>query len=312
MIFTPSSYRLIFMGTPEFAVPSLNILLEEGYQMVAVYTQPPKPKGRGYTVSLSPIHQVAQKHLLPVLTPKTLKSSEEQEKFASFNAHLAIVIAYGLILPKTILESPSFGCVNVHASLLPRWRGASPIQRSLLEGDKETGITIMKMDEGLDTGPILKSRSCALTPATTTPFLHDQLAKIGADLLKETLPSYLTKTLHPIAQPKEGITYAPKLSKEEGKIDWTKPAVYIERQIRALNPWPSVWFDYNGHRFKVLEAEVVHLDNKPGLILDDSLTIACGDKALRILKIQKEGKAALSAKEFLHGTPFKKGFQLSN
>lgn len=295
--------RIAFMGTPEFAAHMLQALLKSPYEVVAVYTQPPRPVGRGYKVTPSPVQQIAQAHRIPVFTPSSLKTEEVQDAWKSLDLDIAIVAAYGLILPKTILEAPRWGCVNVHASLLPRWRGAAPIQRAILSGDTETGVTIMKMDEGLDTGDILLMKKISLSPQMTTPYLHQILAKLGAEALLSVIPPYLAGELQPTPQPQEGITYAEKLSKTEGHLDWTLPASVLERKIRALNPWPGAWFDIGQDRIKVLEAMVVPLASPcpPGTIVDDQLTIACGEQALQLLMVQKVGKAALHADEFLRG-----------
>jgi len=295
--------RIAFMGTPEFAGHILQALLKGPYEVVAVYTQPPRPVGRGYKLTPSPVQHMAEVHNIPVFSPSSLKSEEAQASWKSLNLDLAVVAAYGLILPKAILEAPRWGCVNVHASLLPRWRGAAPIQRAILSDDAETGVTIMKMDEGLDTGDILLMKKTPLSHKITASTLHQILAQLGAEALLSALPPYLAGELHPIPQPQEGITYAEKLSKTEGHLNWTLPASVLERQIRALNPWPGTWFDIGQDRIKVLEAMVVPLESSqpPGTILDDQLTIACGEQALQLLVVQKVGKAALHVDEFLRG-----------
>lgn len=295
--------RIAFMGTPEFAAHILQSLLESPYEVVAVYTQPPRPVGRGYKVSPSPVQKLAEAHKIPVFTPVSLKTEEAQASWKSLNLDIAVVAAYGLILPKAILETPRWGCVNVHASLLPRWRGAAPIQRAILNGDEETGVTIMKMNEGLDTGDILLIKKTPIFNTMTASLLHQNLAHLGTEALLSALPAYLAGELQPIPQPQEGITYAEKLSKTEGHLDWTLPASLLERKIRALNPWPGTWFDIGQDRIKVLEALVVPLTSPhpPGTIVDDQLTIACRDQALRLLVVQKVGKAALHVDEFLRG-----------
>jgi methionyl-tRNA formyltransferase len=295
--------RIAFMGTPDFAAQILNSLLQSDYDIVAVYSQPPRPVGRGYTLRASSVQELAQLHKIPVFTPESLKTREAQIQWESLNLDVAVVAAYGLILPKAILEGPRWGCVNVHASLLPRWRGAAPIQRAILSGDTLTGVTIMKMDEGLDTGDILLMKETPISPKMTSAQLQEILTQIGGEALLNALPRYLAGTLHPIPQPQEGITYAAKLSKAEGQLDWALPAAYLERKIRALNPWPGTWFSIGEDRIKVLEADVVPLPSlvSPGTILDDHLTIACGEQALQLLKVQKVGKAPLSVEDFLRG-----------
>lgn len=294
--------RIAFMGTPDFAAQILKSL-KAAYDIVAVYSQPPRPVGRGYKVSPSPVHKLALSLAIPVFTPRSLKTEEVQSQWKSLNLDLAIVAAYGLILPKPILEAPRWGCLNVHASLLPRWRGAAPIQRAILNGDTHTGVTIMKMDEGLDTGDILLMKEMPISDITTSIQLQESLSHMGAEALMEVLPLYLSGTLQPVPQPQLGITYAEKLSKKEGQLDWSLPASFLERKIRALNPWPGTWFDIGTDRIKVLDARVVPLSSPytPGTILDDQLTIACSEDALQLLLVQKVGKSPLSVDAFLRG-----------
>lgn len=300
---TPQKIRIAFMGTPDFAVQILKSLLMTPYEIAAVYTQPPRPVGRGYKVRPSPVHELAQSHKIPVFTPQSLKTEEAQAQWKALNLDLAVVAAYGLILPKAILDAPRWGCVNIHASLLPRWRGAAPIQRAILSGDTQTGITIMKMDEGLDTGDVLLCQETPISDAMTTLRLHEVLSHLGAELLLKALPLYLSETLQPIPQSQQGITYAEKLSKTEGQLDWRLPAAVLERKIRALNPWPGTWFDVGADRIKVLEARIVPLSSPqpPGTILDDQFTIACGEQALQLLLVQKVGRSPLPVDEFLRG-----------
>jgi methionyl-tRNA formyltransferase len=300
--------RLIFMGTPLFSVPTLQALVNSHHQVVAVYSQPPRPSGRGHQVQMSAVHQLAITKDVPVFTPSSLKSEEEQALFASHQADLAIVVAYGLILPKTILEAPRLGCLNVHASLLPRWRGAAPIHRAIEAGDEETGVTIMKMDEGLDTGPMLLKNRIPITPQTTATDLHDALSTMGGDLLLEALEGYVAGMLRPIPQPSEGVTYASKLTREEGRINWRSPAIAWVRKIQAFTPWPGVWFEHEGTRLKVLAAEAIdHLQGEPGIVLDDKLTIGCQEGALRLKTLQRPGGAPLDAQAFLRGYPLPAG-----
>ena len=297
--------RLAFMGTPDFAVPALLALLEAGHDVAAVYTQPPRPAGRGQRPKPSPVQAIAESRGLPVRTPLSLKDPAEQAAFAALGLDAAVVVAYGLILPQPILDAPRLGCLNIHASLLPRWRGAAPIQRALLAGDRETGISIMAMDAGLDTGPVLLTGRLPIRSDDTASTLHDRLADLGARLVVEALQGVAAGTLRPVPQPSEGATYAAKLTREEGRLDWRRPAVALERQIRALTPWPGAWFEAGGDRIKVLSAEVVESagssDARPGQVLDDRLTVACGEGALRLTKLQRAGKSPVAAADFLRG-----------
>lgn len=301
-----NSPRIGFMGTPDFALKILQALLEASYSVVAVYTQPPRPVGRGYKVIPSPVQKFAEEHNLPVFCPATLKTEEAKKEWQALNLDVAIVAAYGLLLPKEILGAPKRGAINVHASLLPRWRGAAPIQRAILEGDADTGVTIMKMDIGLDTGDIISMKKMALTPEMTTPLLFEKLATLGAEALLEVLPAYLEGKVKPIPQPTEGVSYAKKLEKSEGHLNWNLSASALDQQIRALNPWPGTWFDVGEDRIKVLEAEIIPgtFSEAPGTIIDERLTIVCQEGALRPLKVQKVGKAPLSTDEFLRGFQF--------
>jgi len=295
--------KLVFMGTPDFAVAILDALLSAGHEIVAVYSQPPRPAGRGHKEQPSPVHAFAAARGLAVRTPLTLRSPEEQAAFSALNADAAIVAAYGLILPQAVLDAPRHGCLNVHASLLPRWRGAAPIQRAILAGDRESGVTIMQMEAGLDTGPILLMRSLPLPPDVTAPWLHDRLAEQGAGMIVEAVEKLADGTLVPQTQPDEGAVYAAKLTRDEARIDWRLSAVQIERQVRALNPWPGVWFDLGGERVKVLAAIIETGRGQPGTVLDTGLRIACGEGSLRPVKVQRPGKAPMDAAEMLRGHP---------
>lgn len=295
-----SGFRLIFMGTPDFSVPALKNLINSKHSVVAVFTQPPKPKGRGYEVQESPIHLVAKSAGIPVETPKSLKNYP-LESLKKYQADVAVVAAYGLILPKAVLEIPRLGCINIHASLLPRWRGAAPIQRAIEAGDTESGVTIMQMDEGLDTGDMLLMKRCPVLSATTGQSLHDEISSLGSEAILEALDFLEQGKITPQAQPLEGITYAHKLQKEEGRLDWAQDARILERKIRAFYPWPGTFFKSANETVKVLEAQYVDASGTPGQILDDQLTVACGHGALRILKLQKAGKSAMNAKDFLNG-----------
>ncbi|MBI3445842.1 MAG: methionyl-tRNA formyltransferase [Magnetospirillum sp.] len=300
--------KLVFMGTPDFSVPILESLLEAGHQVVCVYSQPPRPAGRGHKEQPTPVHAFAQARGLPVRTPKSLKSPEAQAEFAALGADMAVVAAYGLILPQAVLDAPRLGCLNVHASLLPRWRGAAPIQRALLAGDAETGVTIMQMDAGLDTGAMLLRESILLAPDTNASWLHDMLAAMGARMIVEAVARLEEdEPLPATPQPTEGVTYAHKLAKDEGLLDWSLPAAQLERKVRALNPWPGVWFEMGGERIKVLDAALLPGDGAPGTVLDDQLTIACGKFALRPLKVQRAGKGVLTTGEMLRGHAIPKG-----
>ncbi|MBC7951306.1 MAG: methionyl-tRNA formyltransferase [Rhodospirillaceae bacterium] len=300
--------KLIFMGTPDFSVPILAELMDAGHEIAAVYSQPPRPAGRGHKEQLTPVHAFAASKGIEVRTPKSLKSPEDQQAFRDLNADMAVVAAYGLILPKAILEAPRLGCLNVHASLLPRWRGAAPIQRAILAGDTETGVTIMQMDVGLDTGDMLLTERIAITPKTNAALLHDQLSELGARMIVDAMARY--SDLPHVKQPEDGVTYAAKLAKDEGRLDWTRPAAELDYQIRGLTPWPGVWCDLNGERLKVLDAELASGAGQPGLTLDDALTVACGQGALKLTRVQRAGKGPMAAGELLRGFAIPKGTRL--
>ena len=291
--------KVIFMGTPDFAVPVLEAL-DENYEVIAVYTQPPRPAGKGYKLTPSPVHQKAEDLGIPVYTPTSLKKEDEQKIFAELNADVAVVCAYGLILPKAILETPKRGCINIHASLLPRWRGAAPIQRSIQAGDKESGVTIMQMDIGLDTGDMLMKESCPITADTTGQMLHDTLSEIGARLIVQTLADNPT----PTPQPSEGVTYAEKIQKSESLIDWQKPADELARLIMAFNPYPATYTLFNDERIKILTAFATDMttDKPAGTILDSKLHISCGNgTVLKITMLQRAGKKAMTTEDFMKG-----------
>jgi methionyl-tRNA formyltransferase len=291
------------MGTPDFAASSLQALIDAGHDVVCVYSQPPRPAGRGHQVQRSPVHVLAEDRGIPVRTPKSLRNAEAQGEFAALDLDCAVVAAYGLILPQPILDAPRMGCLNIHASLLPRWRGAAPIQRAILAGDTETGVTIMQMDAGLDTGAMLLKDSVPITAETTAGSLHDALAKMGAGLIVQALDCLAGGRLTAEPQPDEGVTYAAKLSRDDGRLDWSQPADFIERQVRALNPWPGVWFDLGNERIKVLAAEPAQsaLSAAPGTLLDGNLTVACADGAVRLIRVQRPGKAPVDGAAFLRG-----------
>jgi len=299
--------RIVFMGSPDFAVPSLDALIAAGHEIACVYTQPPRPAGRGKGERKTAVHRRAEELGIEVRCPRTLRDPDEQAKFAALDADLAVVAAYGLILPKAVLEAPRLGCINVHASLLPRWRGAAPIQRAILAGDEVTGVTIMRMEEGLDTGPMLLKRQTDVDRKTAGE-LTEELALLGADALVEWLENPAT----PVPQPADGVTYANKIDKSEARIDWTRPADEVERQVRALAPSPGAWFEANGERIKLLEAAVGgDAGGDPGQVLDDSLSIGCGTGYLRPLKVQRAGRTPMRIDELLRGFPIPKGTVLS-
>jgi methionyl-tRNA formyltransferase len=292
--------RVVFMGTPEFAVPTLAALHEAGHEVLAVYTQPPRPAGRGKSERKSPVHLAAEHLGIEVRHPLSLRDLDAQADFLAHEAELAVVVAYGLILPRPILDGPRRGCLNVHASLLPRWRGAAPIQRSILAGDSMTGVTIMRMEEGLDTGPMLATARVPVEDKTSGE-LHAELAEIGARLLIETVAQL--DVLKPEPQPELGATYAAKIDMAEARIDWAKPAELIEREVRAFAPFPGSWFDLDGERIKVLRARAIGVSGFDGTVLDDELTIACRQGAIRPLIVQRAGKPAMAAEDFLRGRP---------
>lgn len=295
--------RIIFMGSPEFAVPALDALVEAGHDVAAVYCQPPRPAGRGKADRKTAVHQRAEELGLQVRTPRTLRDADEQAEFAALAADLAVVAAYGLILPKPILEAPRMGCVNIHASLLPRWRGAAPIQRAILAGDNVTGVTIMQMDAGLDTGPMLLKRELPLGRKNAGQ-VTEELAKLGAAALLE----WIAKPTLTEQQPEDGVTYASKIDKAEARIDWARPAEEIERQVRAFAPAPGAWFEANGERVKLLDARAgSDASGKPGEVLDDCLNVAAGDGYVRPLKVQRAGRSAMTVDDLLRGFAIPKG-----
>jgi methionyl-tRNA formyltransferase len=306
-----SPLRLAFLGSAAFSLPTLMALLEAGHEVVAVYTQPPRPAGRGHKPQRSPVHAYAESRGLTVRTPSSLRGEDEQRRFEDLDLDAGIVAAYGLILPKAMLAAPRLGCLNVHGSLLPRWRGAAPVERAILAGDAETGVTIMQMDEGLDTGPMLLARRVPIGPETTAADLRDRLADLGGRLLVEALAGVAAGTLRPTPQPADGATYAKKLDRDEGRLDWTAPAAGLERMVRALNPQPGVWFEHARERVKVLAAEVVEATGPPGEVLDGRLAVACGEGALRPLLLQRPGRGPVGVDAFLRGYPLIPGTRLA-
>jgi methionyl-tRNA formyltransferase len=294
--------RIVFMGSPDFAVPSLNALVNAGHEVVAAYCQPPRPAGRGKADRKTAVHRRAEELGIEVRTPRTLRDAGEQERFRQLNPGMAVVAAYGLILPLPILEAPEAGCINVHASLLPRWRGAAPIQRAILAGDEISGVTIMKMDEGLDTGPMLHRLTLDIRGKNAGE-VTEELANLGAQALLD----WLGNPTPPEPQPVGGITYASKVDKAEARIDWSNAAQDVERQVRAFAPAPGAWFEANGERIKLLQAAAGTDSAKPGQVMDDNLTIACGTGCIRPLKVQRAGRAAMSPGDLLRGFPIPKG-----
>jgi methionyl-tRNA formyltransferase len=303
--------RLIFMGTPDFAVPTLLALAGAGHDIAAVYTRAAKPGGRrGLDLVPTPVERAARELGLPVLTPKTLKDEAAQAAFRAHNTEAAVVVAYGLILPKPVLDAPRLGCFNVHASLLPRWRGAAPINRAIMAGDAASGVTIMQMDEGLDTGAMVTPESVAIGADMTAGELHDELAKLGSALMVRALAEIERGAVMPMRQPAQGVTYAEKISKAETRIDWTKSWKQVHDHIRGLSPFPGAWFEFGGVRVKALRSTKGEGKCAPGTVLDGSLTIACGDGAVRLTQVQRAGKQSMSAEEFLRGTKVEAGAQL--
>jgi methionyl-tRNA formyltransferase len=299
--------RVIFMGTPDFAVPALIALAEAGHDIVAAYSQPPRPAGRGKQLQLSPVQREAEARGIPVRHPVSLKVADEQAAFAALGADIAVVAAYGLILPRAILDAPRHGCLNIHASLLPRWRGAAPIQRAVLAGDAETGVCIMRMEAGLDTGPVLLTGRTAIDRKTAGE-LTEELAAMGGSLMLEVLSDL--SEYPEVPQPEEGVTYASKIDKAESRLDFSAPAEQVERQVRAFYPVPGAFFEFEDERYKVVMADVVENSGWPGNVLDDRLTIACGRGAIRPTRIQRAGKPAMDTADLLRGRPIPAGSYL--
>jgi methionyl-tRNA formyltransferase len=296
--------KLAFLGTSEFAVPALGALVDAGHDVIAVYTRTPKPAGRGQQDRRTPVHELALRLGLTVRTSRSLKSEEEAQAFEALDLDAAVVVSYGHILPKRFLDAPVLGCINIHGSLLPRWRGAAPIHRAILAGDAETGVTTMRMDEGLDTGAMLLAERTPISAADTAETVHDRLAELGARLIVSTLDGLLAKTLEAVPQSAAGVTYAHKLGKEEGALDWRRPAAELERKVRAFHPWPGTWFDFQGERIKVLAAGLALASGAPGTVSmgrDGFPVVACGIGGLKLLTLQRAGKSAQSADAFLRG-----------
>lgn len=301
--------RVIFMGTPDFSVAALDALVEAGHEIAAVYSQPPRPAGRGKKDRPSPVQLRAEALGLEVRHPVSLKTPEAQAAFAALNADIAVVVAYGLILPQAVLDAPKHGCLNIHASLLPRWRGAAPIHRAIMAGDANTGVCIMQMDVGLDTGPVLLRRETAIGLEETTAAVHDRLKLIGAEAIVDTITALAE--LVPQIQPEDGVTYAVKIDKAEARIDWTRPAVEVDRLIRGLSPFPGAWFALDDQRVKVLGSVLGEGSGQAGDVLDADLTVACGDGAVRLIRLQRAGKAAQDADVFQRGSAIVAGTSLA-
>jgi methionyl-tRNA formyltransferase len=296
--------KIAFLGTSEFAVPALKALVEAGHEVAAVYTRAPRPAGRGQQERKTPVHETAEALGLGVRTPASLKGDAEARAFEALDLDAAVVVSYGHLLPRSFLEAPVLGCINIHGSLLPRWRGAAPIHRAILAGDAETGVTTMRMDEGLDTGPMLLAERTPISAGDTAETVHDRLAAMGATLIVSTLDGVMRKTLDAVSQPNEGVTYAHKLGKEEGALDWRRPAAELERKVRAFHPWPGTWFEVSGERIKVLAATLALAAGAPGTVVlapDGFPVVACGIGGLRLLTLQRPGKAAQPADAFLRG-----------
>ena len=308
--------RIIFMGTPDFAVPVLTEIVGQGHEIAAAYTRAPKPAGRrGLETLPSPVHAAAERFGIPVFTPRSLRTDEAAAEFRAHAADVAVVVAYGLILPRPILEAPHFGCLNLHASLLPRWRGAAPIQRAIMAGDRETGVMVMRMDEGLDTGPVGLVERVTIGADETGGELHDKLSRLGADLMVRALAALSRGSLQFTPQSEDGIVYAHKIDKAEARIDWSRGAQDLHNLARALAPAPGAFFEADlgkgPERVKILRSRVVAAQGRPGAVLDDHLTVACGQAALQLIDIQRAGKAPMSAAEFLRGTRIGKGTQFA-
>ena len=303
--------RLVFMGTPEFAAPTLDAILGAGHKLTAVYARAPRPAGRGMAVQASPIAHEAERFGLPVFTPKTLREISAVGAMRAHHADAAVVVAYGLILPKEILELFPLGCFNLHASLLPRWRGAAPIQRAIMAGDHETGVAVMKMEEGLDTGPVAMTERTPIGLDMTAGDLHDELARLGAGLMVRALKALEKRELRLTPQSSAGVTYANKIEKAETRIDWTQASNKVHDHCRGLSPFPGAWFEHaNAGRIKVLRSTKGSGAGEPGCVLDDDLTVACGEGAIRLLELQRAGRQPMRAEEFLRGTPIARGTKL--
>lgn len=306
--------RIVFMGTPDFAVPTLAEIIGAGHEVAAVYSQPPRPAGRGMAETPSPVHLFADSAGLPVRTPLSLKGADAQQAFAALEADAAVVVAYGLLLPDAVLQAPRLGCFNLHASALPRWRGAAPIHRAIMAGDAETAVAVMRMERGLDTGPVCLAEPVAIPPDMTTGELHDVLAQRGASLMVRALGALERSALDCAPQPADGVTYAAKIDKAEARIDFARPAAQVHNLIRGLSPFPGAWFETDAggkrERIKVLRSQLAEGSGAPGEVLDDKLTVACGEGAVRLVDLQRAGKKPMRAEEVLRGFALPPGTQL--
>jgi methionyl-tRNA formyltransferase len=309
------SLRLAFMGSPDFAVPTLEAIISAGHEVACVYSQPPRPAGRGKDLRRTPVHEAAERHGIEVRTPLNFKAQEDKDAFAALNLDVAVVVAYGLLLPRAILDAPRLGCFNLHGSILPRWRGAAPIHRAVMAGDAITGVQVMKMDVGLDTGPVMLTATTPISTDDTTGDVHDRLSQLGASLMIEGLALLEAGKAHLTTQTEDGVTYASKVSAEEARIDWTLPARDVAARIRGMAPFPGAWFEMDGQRIKVLHARVdagpIHEGSgEPGIVIDDMLKVACGEGAVLLTRLQRAGKGQMTAVEFQRGKPISKGARL--
>ncbi len=304
------SLRLAFMGSPDFAVPTLEAVLAAGHDVACVYSQPPRPAGRGKDLRRTPVHEAAARHGLEVRTPASFKAQADREAFAALDLDVAVVVAYGLLLPKAILDAPRLGCFNLHGSILPRWRGAAPIHRAVMSGDAITGVQVMKMDVGLDTGPVMLTATTPISEDDTAGDVHDRLSRLGASLMVEGLALLEAGKAQLAEQAEEGVTYAAKVSAAEARIDWTLPARDVAARIRGLSPHPGAWFEQDGQRIKVLHARATEGRGQPGDVLDDALTIACGEGAVQLTRLQRAGKGQMTAAEFQRGARIPSGARL--
>ena len=305
------SMRIAFMGSPEFAVPTLEAILAAGHEVVCVYSQPPRPAGRGKQLTKTPVHEAAERHGLEVRTPENFRSAADKQAFADLKLDTAVVVAYGLLLPKPILDAPRLGCFNIHGSILPRWRGAAPIHRAVMAGDTITGVQVMKMDVGLDTGPVMLTATTPISEDDTTGDVHDRLMQLGAKLMVEGLAKLEAGPVELHQQTEEGVTIAAKVSPAEARIDWTKPGKDVAAHIRGLSPFPGAWFELDGQRIKVLHAKAEEGSGQAGDVLDENLLVACGEGAARLTRLQQAGKKQMTAEEFQRGARIGPGRRLA-
>ncbi len=305
------SLRIAFMGSPDFAVPTLEAILAAGHEVACVYSQPPRPAGRGKQLAKTPVHEAAARHGVEVRTPENFRAVADKEAFAALKLDVAVVVAYGLLLPRPILDAPRLGCFNIHGSILPRWRGAAPIHRAVMAGDTITGVQVMKMDVGLDTGPVMLTATTPISEDDTTGDVHDRLSKLGARLMVEGLAMLEAGPVELHQQTDDGVTIAAKVSPAEARIDWTKPGREVAAHIRGLSPFPGAWFELEGQRIKVLHAKAEDGSGKPGEAIDDNLMVACGEGAVRLTRLQRAGKGQMTAEEFQRGARIARGRRLS-